>query len=197
VNAVKELPPPQDLDAVKTRTRILDILSTGIHTDGSLQKSVADLQDAMTLVKNTFAELAWTRRSWKSAEARLEKSRQELADARRFPPPQVNPNPITEVFVAFYQPDLNEGAMAMTPHPAAFTTREQAAAFIDEKPGVQGRTDKWSERTYGDWELRRFPILTCADANEALLDKKRLTALSKLTQEERTLLGVKYDVGGK
>lgn len=92
--------------------------------------------------------------------------------------------------VTYYQTrrnaDTNEGRGPMV-NDRAFVHYKDAAAYIDEQPGVQGHRRKWSEAKYGDWDIQEVKVHTGPfDLNE----DKRQKALSKLTAEERKLLGL-------
>lgn len=92
--------------------------------------------------------------------------------------------------VTFYQTrrnaDTTEGRGPMV-NDRAFVHYKDAAAYIDEQPGVMGRRSKWSECEYGDWDIQEVKALTGPfDVSE----DKRKKALAKLTDEERKLLGL-------
>lgn len=95
-----------------------------------------------------------------------------------------------DVYLAKRITDLNEGKGGMKIM-AAFTTYSAAALYIDYKPGVQGRTAKWSDQKYGDWEIEEFPVYETAEEVERIdQEARRQRALGKLNKEDRKALGL-------
>lgn len=73
----------------------------------------------------------------------------------------------------------------------AFLHREHAERYIDEQPGVMGRKAKWSQKKSGDWEIRTINVIEHDVVEEKLTrDKLKVKALSKLTEEEKEVLGL-------
>jgi hypothetical protein len=58
-----------------------------------------------------------------------------------------------EIYLVFRNSDMTEGRGPMI-FDSAFLSKKKAEEYVDEKPGVMGRKMKWSERKYGDWEIR-------------------------------------------
>lgn len=91
-----------------------------------------------------------------------------------------------KIYLTKVNADLTEGRGPMV-NDLAFVSREYAADYIDNMPGIMGRRAKWSKEKYGDWiideiEVREKPY----DKNYEL----KLKALAKLTKEERNILGL-------
>lgn len=91
-----------------------------------------------------------------------------------------------KIYLTKRNSDLTEGRGPMV-NDLAFMHKEDAAAYIDHRPGVMGRRIKWSEENYGDWiieeiEVREYPY---NEQHEA-----KLKILAKLTKEERKILGL-------
>lgn len=86
--------------------------------------------------------------------------------------------------------DTTEGRGPMVPD-LAFTKRSLAETYIDGQPGVQGRTGKWSQEKYGDWNISEVEVLDELPENiEKKKQEIRKRALNKLTDEERKVLGL-------
>ena len=62
-----------------------------------------------------------------------------------------------KIYQVWFNADFTEGRGPMLPGPS-FLNREDAAAFIDSKPGIMGIRRKWSEEEYGDWEIREVEV---------------------------------------
>lgn len=91
-----------------------------------------------------------------------------------------------EIFLTFRNADMTEGRGPDVPD-KAFLHLKDAAGYIDDKPGVMGRRQKWSEIPHGDWNIRSLLV------HEGPFDPQaeaRKQALAKLTMEERVLLGL-------
>ena len=91
-----------------------------------------------------------------------------------------------KIYLTKVNADLNEGRGPMV-NDLAFKHKEDAMAYIDYRPGVMGRSKKWSEEKYSDWiieeiEVREHPY---NEQHEA-----KLKILAKLTKEERKILGL-------
>lgn len=63
----------------------------------------------------------------------------------------------TTCYVVFKNSDMTEGRGPMV-FDSVWLDAEKAAEYIDKQPGVMGRTAKWSEEKYGDWEIRPIKI---------------------------------------
>jgi len=58
---------------------------------------------------------------------------------------------------------------------------------LDQQPGVMGRVAKWSQDNFGDWMIVAIEVLNTVPSSE---EKIRRKALSKLTAEEKRVLGL-------
>lgn len=98
-----------------------------------------------------------------------------------------------KIWQTYRNADDIEGRGPMRPD-LAFLHKEHAERYIDEQPGVMGRRQKWSQQTYGDWYIKPIEVIDY-DVIEAGLKnvKLRLSALSKLTDEEKSALGLDID----
>ena len=68
---------------------------------------------------------------------------------------------------------------------------DEAAKYIDHRPGVMGRTEKWSNHNYGDWHYKKCPVYSSAAEVEVENNKAiKEQAISKLTREEKKALGL-------
>lgn len=95
-----------------------------------------------------------------------------------------------KIFMVYKQSDTTEGRGPMVFH-TAFTTEEVANAYIDDRPGVMGRTAKWSKEKYGDWKVIPAHLNeTLDEAKAGFLAEERERALKKLSQRERDILGL-------
>lgn len=93
------------------------------------------------------------------------------------------------VYLVRRNSDTNEGRGPMVVD-SIWQTRESAALYIDYKPGVMGRTEKWSDQDHGDWEIEEAMVLTSVDdKDKADEEAARAKALAKLSPNERVLLG--------
>ena len=75
----------------------------------------------------------------------------------------------------------------------AFTSFDEAANFVDDKPGVMGRREKWSELKWGsDWKILPIAVFDSVEEyeKENTVEQLRQAALKKLTHEERKILGL-------
>lgn len=61
------------------------------------------------------------------------------------------------VYVVMRNADLIEGRGPMV-FDSVWDDRDSAAKHIDDKPGVMGRKQKWSEQKFGDWEIIEAPL---------------------------------------
>lgn len=96
------------------------------------------------------------------------------------------------VYIVKRQSDTTEGRGPMAFDSVWADDREEVAAYIDDKPGVMGRTKKWSEELHGDWTMERYPLYRdSVEMHEARQTKLREDALSKLSVEEIDALGLK------
>lgn len=95
-----------------------------------------------------------------------------------------------KIYQTFRNADDVEGRGPMIPD-LAFLHYEHAAEYVDSQPGIMGRKGKWSEDKYGDWYIREVEVLEY-NVVEAKERKERIKeeALSKLTDEEREVLGL-------
>lgn len=95
------------------------------------------------------------------------------------------------VWIVKRQSDTTEGRGPMMFDSVWADDREQVAQYIDDKPGVMGRTQKWSEEQHGDWTMERFPLFRdSVEIHEARQQELRQMALAKLSQEEMDALGI-------
>lgn len=94
------------------------------------------------------------------------------------------------VYATLYNADTCEGRGPMVID-KVFSNRRDAAAYIDNKPGVMGRRGKWSEEKYGDWKIEEYPVFDClAEARQSDEKIKKEKALAKLTEEDKRALGL-------
>jgi hypothetical protein len=95
------------------------------------------------------------------------------------------------IYAAYYNSDMTEGRGPMVLD-IAFEDKAVADAYIDSKPGIMGRKEKWSEEGSGkDWMTKPiFVYKTIEEAKSANDEKDKLRALGKLTQREKALLGI-------
>lgn len=85
------------------------------------------------------------------------------------------------------QSDMTEGRGHMV-NDLAFVNYQDAADYINSKPGVMGRRVKWTDAKYeGDWDIQPVNVLTGPFDPVAAAKAK---ALAKLSPEERKLLGL-------
>lgn len=90
------------------------------------------------------------------------------------------------VYMTMRNADMTEGRGPMV-QDLCFSSRELAAEYIDQQPGVMGRIGKWSEDKFGDWKIQALEVLDqIPDPNQKIREK----ALSKLTFEEKRALGL-------
>jgi len=72
-----------------------------------------------------------------------------------------------------------------------FLHKEHAERYIDEQPGVMGKRFKWSTKKYGDWMIKEVDVIDFDIIEKGELDYKlKMRALSKLTDEEKQVLGL-------
>jgi len=90
------------------------------------------------------------------------------------------------VYQTMRNSDMTEGRGAMVPD-LCFSSRALAAEYIDQQPGVMGRVAKWSQDNFGDWMIVAIEVLNTVPSSE---EKIRRKALSKLTAEEKRVLGL-------
>lgn len=94
------------------------------------------------------------------------------------------------IYCVFRNSDFTEGRGPMVLD-SIWNNYEEAAKYIDNQPGIQGKKAKWSQSLYGDWEIKKMPIFQHIEDKQAidnaLLKQK---ALAKLTIEERKVLGL-------
>lgn len=83
--------------------------------------------------------------------------------------------------------DMTEGRGHMI-NDLAFTKWQDAADYINSQPGVMGRRRTWTDETWGcDWDILTIDVMDGPFDIEA---DARAKALSKLTPDERKLLGL-------
>jgi hypothetical protein len=96
-----------------------------------------------------------------------------------------------KIFLAYRNADTTEGRGPMVID-KAFRHRNDALSYIDDKPGVMGRTAKWSQEKYGDWKVEEIVVYSnLTEANNFDFDQAKAKALSKLTEDEKRILGLK------
>lgn len=66
-----------------------------------------------------------------------------------------------KIYLVYENSDMCEGRGPMIIH-AAFTSFEEAAAYMDYRPGVMGRREKWSIKKHGDWEIKEIETFNTA-----------------------------------
>ncbi|QGT54335.1 hypothetical protein b3_0091 [Synechococcus phage B3] len=95
-----------------------------------------------------------------------------------------------KIWQTYRNADDIEGRGPMVPD-YAFLHKEHADRYIDEQPGVMGRRAQWSKQKFGDWSVEVIEVFDF-DVIEAGLEKVKLRskALSKLTPEEKLVLGL-------
>ena len=94
------------------------------------------------------------------------------------------------IYSAYYNSDGVEGRGPMVLD-ISFTTRAAAAEYIDAKPGVMGRKQKWSEEQHGDWMIKETLLLeSVSEVGEVSAAQARQRALAKLTMKDREILGL-------
>lgn len=95
------------------------------------------------------------------------------------------------IYIAQKNADTTEGRGPMI-NVCAFFTFEEAAKFVDDKPGVMGRREKWSEKKWGgDWKILPIAVFdNVAEYESEHQEELRQAALKKLTLEERRILGL-------
>lgn len=95
-----------------------------------------------------------------------------------------------KVYQTYCNSDMTEGRGPMVPS-LCFSNKKDADAFVDEQPGVMGRTHQWSREKYGDWEVREIYVMESIEqAHEYIKDQTIRNALSKLTEEEKRALNL-------
>ncbi len=94
------------------------------------------------------------------------------------------------IWQTYRNADMIEGRGPSIPD-LAFVNRQHAADYIDAQEGVMGCRAKWSKQTYGDWYMKRVEVLEY-DYMESERRKEEIKdqALSKLSQEEKVILGL-------
>jgi hypothetical protein len=95
-----------------------------------------------------------------------------------------------KIWQTYRNADDIEGRGPMVPD-YAFLHKEHADRYIDEQPGVMGLRGQWSQQKFGDWSVKAIEVFDF-DVIEAGLEKVKLRskALSKLTPEEKLVLGL-------
>lgn len=95
-----------------------------------------------------------------------------------------------QIFLVYRNSDMTEGRGPMVVD-CAFKHKEDAEAYIDMRPGVMGRRDNWRLRKSGDWEVRPIEVHNSVHEAERIQNERiRAQALTKLTHEERRILGL-------
>lgn len=96
------------------------------------------------------------------------------------------------VFCVFYNSDFTEGRGPFVLD-SVWISYEEAAKYIDNKPGIQGVKQKWSSLNseYNDWYIKELPLIRNLEIKTAIDNAIiREQALKKLTAEERKILGL-------
>lgn len=95
-----------------------------------------------------------------------------------------------KVYLTYYNADDIEGRGPMVLD-LVFLHREHAASYIDSQPGTVGDPGSWSDKDYGHRMIKEVDVITHeVDVEEAKLIKIRNRALSKLSPEEKSALGL-------
>lgn len=95
-----------------------------------------------------------------------------------------------KVYMTFRNADTTEGRGPMVPD-RCFTKLKDANDYIDLQSGVMGRKAKWSEQKHGDWYVSEVNVYdSLGDAEHQRTEEIKRNALSKLSLEEKTLLGL-------
>lgn len=93
------------------------------------------------------------------------------------------------VYAAYKNSDMTEGRGPMIMD-RVFSKLNDANQYIDNKPGVMGRTSKWSTEKFGDWEVRVLSVVENEQVTEIEKQERIQKALSKLTDQEKADLGL-------
>lgn len=96
------------------------------------------------------------------------------------------------VWVVMKNADTNEGRGPMVLDSIwAAGAEVECRAYVNSRPGVQGRRCEWTKDAYGDWTMTRHELHSSLQeivkAERAAL---RRGALAKLTPQEREALGL-------
>lgn len=95
-----------------------------------------------------------------------------------------------KVWLVYKNSDTTEGRGPMVLD-CIFHYRADAAAYIDQKPGIMGRKGKWSEEEYGDLQIKEMDVFeSFSNMEEIVKAKSKAAALAKLTPAEKILLGL-------
>jgi hypothetical protein len=95
-----------------------------------------------------------------------------------------------KVYLTYYNADDIEGRGPMVLD-LVFLHRKHAAEYIDSQPGSMGDPGPWSDKDFGHRMIKEVDVITHAiDVKEAKLIKIRERALSKLTADEKLVLGL-------
>lgn len=90
------------------------------------------------------------------------------------------------IFLARRNADMTEGRGPMV-NDKAFVTHHMACNYIDKQQGVMGRKGPFSNQPMGDWDVQTIPVYGRIPEPKEIL---RAQALSKLTKEEKEVLGL-------
>lgn len=87
---------------------------------------------------------------------------------------------VNSVFCVFRQENMTDGGGKMVLD-SIWSNYQLACDFADIQPGVMGRTAKWSQEKWGDWEVKEVNVMGSADDIKMLMDEreKKLKELLK------------------
>ena len=95
-----------------------------------------------------------------------------------------------KVYMTKYNADLTEGRGPMV-NDKCFLHWNHAARYINSQPGVMGRTAKWTDRKYGDWEIEEIEVIDYDILKEQeRINREKKAALNKLSDYEKKILGL-------
>lgn len=99
------------------------------------------------------------------------------------------------VYQVMKQSDMAAGNGYMIPD-LCFSTEQHAWDYVNQQTGIMGRTPnsgKWQLSGFKDWDVKEVRVYHSVEESEQeKLIKKKEKALSKLTEEEKEILGLVY-----
>jgi len=93
-----------------------------------------------------------------------------------------------KIYATYKNSDMTEGRGPMVMD-KVFLHKDHANNYIDGKPGIMGRTAKWSQEKHGDWKVEEINVYEYDVQEQEEKNKKDLqVVLSSLTTREYDLL---------